>query len=217
MLTVWHQYRPDSPPALYGWTRSAAAAAALEVADLPCWRELRCSVEGIRSRITPAGIGGLLRAAGPRLVALDLTGCKLDLPTLRACLVQNAPALGSLQVLSLRNMRASHAYAAASAELAGAAAPESDGLAAAGLRRGGSDGRPMAEQQNPLPSGNGLSAASRAAWMGRQSAALLGAVLPKCPPVPTKYPQQPVCRSLKKVPGFDVLSPLLTEPPNRKS
>jgi len=44
-----------------------------------------------------------------------------------------------------------------------------------------------------------------------------GAVLPKCPPVPTKYPQQPVCRSLKKVPGFDVLSPLLTEPPNRKS
>ena len=64
MLTVRHQYRPDLPPALYGWTRSAAAAAALEVANLPCWQELRCSEEGVRSRITPAGIGGLLRAAG---------------------------------------------------------------------------------------------------------------------------------------------------------
>ena len=53
---------------------SHAIGAALKLAPLDCWVDLRCSAKGQR-KVSPAGLRALRFMAGPRLRSVDLHGC----------------------------------------------------------------------------------------------------------------------------------------------
>lgn len=70
---------------------SRAVEAALMLAPLDCWVDLRCSAKGQRT-VSPAGLRALRRLAGGRLRSVDLHGCtQLSCPYLAsAMLLQEA-------------------------------------------------------------------------------------------------------------------------------